>query len=417
MALWIFIRPARSSLSVYVSPLGIYIIETTPQPESVKATNDEIDAANSLTLPPIHKPVVTHNIALVVLTVIALIFALEWAQVFVISLLVGIIFAYTLNPVVAWLEYIRIPRVISASIVMLAVVAILLMCTYALRGQMQNMVNQLPEAASKLSATVNHWKNGRFGNMQKVQTVANEIEKVTNQVTTPSGANKNARAYVVMAPPQFKLNDLLWTSSIGGLTFFGQASMVVFLTYFLLLSGDTFKRKLVRLAGPTLSRKKTMLHILDDINNSIQNYMFMLLITNILLGVLTWGAFTWLGLENAGVWAVVASVLHIVPYLGPAITAGAAGLAALIQFDSISLTLQVMGASLLIATIVGTLVTTWMTGRFAKMNTAAVFISLMFWTWLWGIWGMLLSIPIIVIIRAVSLHIEQLHPVAELLGD
>ena len=360
---------------------------------------------------------VTHNIALVVLTVIALIFALEWAQVFVISLLVGIIFAYTLNPVVTWLEYIRIPRVISASIVMLAVVTILLMCTYALRGQMQNMVNQLPEAASKLSATVNHWKNGRFGNMQKVQTVANEIEKVTNQVTAPSGANKNSRAYVVMAPPQFKLNDLLWTSSIGGLTFFGQASMVVFLTYFLLLSGDTFKRKLVRLAGPTLSRKKIMLHILDDINNSIQNYMFMLLITNILLGVLTWGAFTWLGLENAGVWAVVASVLHIVPYLGPAITAGAAGLAALIQFDSISVTLQVMGASLLIATIVGTLVTTWMTGRFAKMNTAAVFISLMFWTWLWGIWGMLLSIPIIVIIRAVSLHVEQLHPVAELLGD
>ena len=360
---------------------------------------------------------VTHNIALVVLTVIALIFALEWAQVFVISLLVGIIFAYTLNPVVTWLEYIRIPRVISASIVMLAVVTILLMCTYALRGQMQNMVNQLPEAASKLSATVNHWKNGRFGNMQKVQTVANEIEKVTNQVTAPSGANKNGRAYVVVAPPQFKLNDLLWTSSIGGLTFFGQASMVVFLTYFLLLSGDTFKRKLVRLAGPTLSRKKIMLHILDDINNSIQNYMFMLLITNILLGVLTWGAFTWLGLENAGVWAVVASVLHIVPYLGPAITAGAAGLAALIQFDSISVTLQVMGASLLIATIVGTLVTTWMTGRFAKMNTAAVFISLMFWTWLWGIWGMLLSIPIIVIIRAVSLHVEQLHPVAELLGD
>jgi len=144
--------------------------------------------------------------------------------------------------------------------------------------------------------------------------------------------------------------------------------------------------------------------------------MFMLLVTNALVGVLTWAAFTWLGLENAGAWAVAAGFLHIVPYFGPAITAGVTGMAAYIQFDSIAFALQVAGASLLIATLVGVLVTTWMTGRFAKMNTAAVFISLLFWTWLWGVWGMLLSIPIIVIVRVVAQHIEQLHPVAELLG-
>jgi predicted PurR-regulated permease PerM len=145
--------------------------------------------------------------------------------------------------------------------------------------------------------------------------------------------------------------------------------------------------------------------------------MFMLLVTNALVGILTWAAFTWLGLENAGAWAVAASLLHIIPYFGPVITAGATGMAAFIQFDSITPALQVAGASLVIATIIGILVTTWMTGRFAKMNTAAVFISLLFWTWLWGVWGMLLSIPLIVIVRVVSQHIEQLHPVAELLGD
>jgi predicted PurR-regulated permease PerM len=193
--------------------------------------------------------------------------------------------------------------------------------------------------------------------------------------------------------------------------------MVAFLTYFLLLSGDIFKRKLVRLAGPTLARRKITVHIMDDINSSIQNYMFMLLITNAMVGVLTWAVFSWLGLENAGAWAVAASVLHIIPYFGPAITAAITGMAAFIQFDSVSPALTVAGASLLIATLIGTLVTTWMTGRFAKMNTAAVFISLLFWTWLWGVWGMLLSIPIIVIVRVVSQHIEQLHPVAELLGE
>jgi predicted PurR-regulated permease PerM len=75
------------------------------------------------------------------------------------------------------------------------------------------------------------------------------------------------------------------------------------------------------------------------------------------------------------------------------------------------------GGSLAIATVVGTLVATWMTGRIANMNSAAVFISLMFWGWLWGIWGMLLSVPIVVIAKVVSQHVEQLHPIAELLGD
>jgi predicted PurR-regulated permease PerM len=95
----------------------------------------------------------------------------------------------------------------------------------------------------------------------------------------------------------------------------------------------------------------------------------------------------------------------------------ATAMAAFIQFDSLAMAVLVGGASLGIATVVGTLVTTWMTGRIANMNSAAVFISLMFWSWLWGIWGMLLSIPIIVIIKVVSQHVDQLHPIAEMLGD
>ena len=365
-----------------------------------------------------HEITVMHNMPLVMLAVIALTFALNWAQSFVISLLLGILFAYTLNPLVVWLERIKIPRIIGASIVMLSVITVVLLSTYALRGQMQTIVNQLPIAASKLSSITNEWRHDKLGNMQKVQNAADAIERATTQATaTTSSTNKRAPTIVVMAPPALKLNHWLWSGWVGLLTFFGQAIMVAFLTYFLLLSGDTFKRKLVRLTGPTLTRKKITVHILDDINTSIQNYMFMLLLTNVMVGLLSWAAFTWLGLENAGAWAVLAGLLHIIPYFGPAITAGATGMAAFMQFDTVSSALQTAGASLLIATIIGTLVTTWMTGKFAKMNTSAVFISLLFWTWLWGVWGMLLSIPIIVIVRAVSQHIEQLHPVAELLGE
>ena len=390
-----------------------------PLPESIKAAENAINTSEThdLTLPPAHETVATHNMALTMLAVIALIFALDWAQIFVISILLGILFAYTLNPLVAWLELIKIPRVLGATLVMLTVVSMGLLCTYALRGEMQTILDQLPKAASKLSSATSHLQRGQLSNMQKVQIAANEIEKATNQVGATPEANKRLKTYVVVDPSPFKLSSLLWSGWTGLLTFFGQAVMVAFLTYFLLLSGDTFKRKLVRLAGPTLTRRKITVHILDDINNSIQSYMFMLLITNAMVGIFTWAAFSWLGLENAGAWAAAASLLHIIPYFGPVITASVTGMAAFIQFDSISSALQVAGASLLIATIIGILVTTWMTGRFAKMNTAAVFISLLFWTWLWGIWGMLLSIPIIVIVRVVSQHIEPLHPLAELLGD
>ena len=145
--------------------------------------------------------------------------------------------------------------------------------------------------------------------------------------------------------------------------------------------------------------------------------MFMMLVTNVMVGVLMWIAFRVLGLENAGAWAVAAGFMHIVPYFGPVAIAVVTGVAAYMQFDSVFMALVVAGTSMVIATFVGIFITTWMTGRIAKMNSVAVFVSLLFFAWLWGIWGMLLGIPIIVIVKVVCEHIEQLQPVAELLGE
>ena len=97
-------------------------------------------------------PVNARGAALGILAMLALVFALKWAQNFAISLLVGILLSYTLNPLVVWLERIKVPRIVGASMVMLAVVCALGLGTYSLRGQMQTIVAQLPEAASKLSA-------------------------------------------------------------------------------------------------------------------------------------------------------------------------------------------------------------------------------------------------------------------------
>jgi predicted PurR-regulated permease PerM len=398
-------------------------------PTAVAAAIDTADAARPVeepvvtadaslaTLPATRMPVDARGLTLGILAALAALFALSWAQNFVVPLLLGIVIAYTLSPLVNWLEAIKIPRVAGTVIVMASVIGALALGTYSLRGQMQTIIEQLPVAASKFATGIARLQIGQVGNMQKMQSAATQVEKAATQAVGGTAASLQPATHVIVDPPTFKLGNYLWQSSMGALGAMGQAAMVVFLVFFLLLGGDTFKRKLVRLTGPSLSKRKITVNILDDINASIQKYMLMLLATNLLVALLSWIAFRWIGLENAGAWAVAAGLLHIVPYLGPGITAAATGMAAFTQFDSFAMALLVAGASLAIATIVGTFVTTWMVGRIASMNSAAVFISLLFWGWLWGVWGMLLSIPIIVIVKVVSQHVEQLQPVAELLGE
>ena len=373
--------------------------------------------ASAVSPSAIQLPKVGHGLALTILASVAVIFALEWAQSLVISLLLGILFAYTLNPLVVWLEWSKIPRWAGASIVMTAVVAALVLGSYALRSQAQTILDQLPAAVSQLSTGLASLREGKDSTMQRMQTAAGELEKATSQAVGVASTPKQRTTRVVIDTPGFQLGDFLWSGSLGAAGMVGQATMVVFLTYFLLLSGDTYKRKLVRLTGPSLANRKNTVHLLDDINASIQRYMFMLLLTNLLVGVLTWIALRWIGLDNAGAWGAAAGLLHVIPYFGPAITAGVVGMAAFMQFDALSPALLVAGASLCIATLVGTFITTWLTGRIARMNTAAVFVSLLFWTWLWGVWGMLLSMPITVLLKVVSQHVEPLAPIAELLGD
>jgi predicted PurR-regulated permease PerM len=321
------------------------------------------------------------------------------------------------NPLVNRFEAIRVPRVAGTVIVMMSIIGALTFGTYSLRGQMQTIVAQLPVAAVTLTTGLARLRISQTGNLRTMQNAAAELEKATTQESTGSVPQRHPATHVIVDQPAFKLDNFLWKNSMGALGLMGQGAMIAFLVFFLLLGGDTFKRKLVRVTGPSLSKRKITVRILDDINDSIQKFMLMLLTTNLAVALLTWMAFRWIGLENAGAWGAAAGLLHIVPYLGLGVTALAAGMAAFMQFQSLPMALLVAGSSVAIATLIGTFVTTWMTGRIAHLNSAAVFISLLFWGWLWGIWGMLLSIPIIVIVKVVSQHVEQLHPLAELLGD
>jgi predicted PurR-regulated permease PerM len=360
-------------------------------------------------------PTGARSLALLIVTTVVVVFALQWAEKFFIPLLLGIIIAYTLNPLVVWLERVKIPRVVGTIIVMLAVVCGSAFVTISLRDQVQTILDQLPEAASKLSVALHSMREGQPNTMQKVQAAAREIDKATSQGADIYSTPKQPETHIVIDQPAFKLDDFLMAGSMGVFGFISQSIVVLMLVFFLLLAGDSFKRKLVRLTGPSLSDRKITVHILDDINVSIQHYMLTLLVANVLLALVTWVAFRWIGLENAGGWAIAAGVLNIIPYLGSALIAVATGMVGFMQFESFWMAMVVSGSSLAISTLVGLPVVTWMTGKMAKMNAVAVFISLLFWGWLWGVSGLLLAIPILGIMNVVTQHIEELQPVAELL--
>jgi predicted PurR-regulated permease PerM len=364
-----------------------------------------------------HTPTNIRNLSLVILATVAVVFALQWAQKFLIPLFLGVFIAYTLNPLVVWLERIHISRLLGSCVVMIALVVGLGQAGYSLRDEFQSILQRIPVAAHQLSQVIVKTQVGQRSTLQKMQVAATELEKAAGQATGSRVDVKRPIDMVVVTPPALSLNQWLWEGSMGAMGFIAETILILLLVFFLLLSGGKFKRKLVNLVGPSVANQQIAVHILSDINTSIQGYMFMLLVTNTLMAILMWVAFRWIGLENAGAWAVAGGLLHIIPYFGPLIIAIATGLNAFVQFESLPMMLLVAATTLGIATLIGTFVTTWMTGKIARMNAAAVFIMLLFWGWLWGVWGLLLGIPITVIIKVIAKHIDGMQPVTELLGD
>jgi predicted PurR-regulated permease PerM len=361
-------------------------------------------------------PTDSRSTAEIILATVAAIFALYSAQRFFIPLFLGLLLAITVNPLVSFFERLKIPRVVGTTLVMVALLLVMAAATASLRTQVEKILDQVPDAAAKLSAAVREMAS-QPNAMLKVHAAAQELEKATNQAANGQPPAQKPPTRVVVEEQKSKLVNWLWTGSLGMFGLIGDTVMLLLLVVFLLLSGDTFKRKLMRISGPSLSKRKITAAIVDDIDRSIQNYMLTLLLANILLGILTWGAFRLIGLENAGAWAVAAGVLHFIPYLGPAVTALATGMAAFMQFESFSMAAVVSFSSLAIATLVGVVLVTWMSGRISKMNTTVVFVALLFWGWLWGVWGLLFAIPIMGMVKVFAERIEDLQPLAELLSE
>jgi len=398
----------------------------------------------------LHMPVDVRSLSLIVLTVLASIYALHWAQAILVPILLGVMFSYALTPLVDSLQRWRVPRAVGAGAVVSVIVLLIGWGGWALADDASALIETLPEVAHKVRQGLEGQARKPKGSpIDKVQQAATELEQaaqaaasaasaasaaiasaptaqaarqragtttVTTTTTTPLPAPVAGVTRVVVERPAFNVRDYLWSGTLGLFAFFGQTLVVVFVTLFLLASGDTFRRKMVKLAGPRLSQKKITIQALDEVTQQIQRYLLVQLATSVIVGVASGLAFYALGLNNAATWGVAAGITNLVPYIGALLVGVGSAVVGFIQFDSIDNAFFIGAASFAIHAVVGNLLTPWMTGRASRMSPFAVFVGVLAFGWLWGAVGLILGTPILMVVKAVCDRVDELKPVGEFLG-
>ena len=219
----------------------------------------------------------------------------------------------------------------------------------------------------------------------------------------PQHADLDVRSYVV-------------SGTLGVAAFLGQTAVTFFVALFLLASGNSFRRKMVKLAGPTLRQKKVTIEMLDEITEQIQRYLLVQVGLSVIVGVVTWAVFMAIGLRQSAAWGVVAGVTNLIPYVGAVAVGVGSALVALLQFGTLDMALLVGGSSFAIHSVIGNLLTPWWMGRASRMSAVAVFIAVLGFGWLWGVAGLLLGVPILLAVKSVCDRVDDLKSIGELLS-
>lgn len=382
-----------------------------------EAERQRTESADVQESPPviIQMPVDVRNLALTVIAVLATVLVLQLMQSVLIPIVLGILISYALSPLVKGLSRIYIPRALGAFIALSLLVGLLGFGVWAFSDDAMAIVRDVPTTARSIRAKISAARNRPSDSaLQQVQEAAKEIDKAVVESADPPPSKVQQ---VEIVDPGFRATDYLRMGGAGLLGFGGQFAIILFLVFFLLVTDDLYKRKLVKIAGPTLTKKKVTVQILDEINRQIESFIKVQVLTSAIVGAATATVLWWFGVSHFVVWGLLAGIFNSVPYLGPIIVSGSLAVVAYMQFDDVARALYVASAAMVITSLEGFLLTPALMGRAAQMNPVAIFIGLLFWSWVWGVWGTILAVPMLMMLKAVCDHVEDLQPVGELLGE
>jgi len=352
---------------------------------------------------------------MIVLTAAAVVMVLRLGAPVFGPLALSILLAYVLDPMVGALIRVRVPRVLAAVIVY-AVLALAAWTAFATTARQINMfVGDLPRSISELRSHLtgpDHAARRNEGLWFHITHAADELQRT---LSGGIGRKSDVRRVVPVGHP-FDVRQATLNATNRLLSTGSQLTLVAFLTFLLLATGDLYKRKIVKIAGRRWEDRRVTIDVIQTIDTQIQRYLVIRLLISVLVAGLTAAGLFWLEVSHAIVWGAIAGLLNVVPFVGPAVACSLITLAALFQFQSIEMTAAAALVSVGVAALEGNLITPWLTSRAGELNTVAVFVAVLFWGWLWDVWGLLIAIPITVAIKAAADHIEPLQPIGELLA-
>jgi predicted PurR-regulated permease PerM len=355
----------------------------------------------------------SHVAAWLLVAATTILFVRYAGEVIVPFVLSGLLF-YALDPAVDALQRWRVPRWLGALLVLGVVIGAAGAGAYALRDNVAKIVADLPDGARRLRALS---ASAGPSTMDSLRRATEEIDRTAAAAAGPTPLTDRGVVRVRVEEPPVRTANYLWSGSMGLISLASYLTLVCFLAYFLLVADDLFKRKLVRHASATLAGKKITVTVLEAIGRQIENFILVQIFTSAVVGVVTALALWMLGLNNAAVWGIMAGILNSVPYFGPFIVTCGLAVLAFLQFGTISAVASIAGIALLITTLEGWFLTPMLLGRAAQMNRVAIFAGLLFWTWMWGVWGTLLAVPMMMVAKAICDHVEDFAPAADFLGE
>lgn len=401
---------------------------------------------------PVDRPTYGIPIALWTLAVIASLFFLRSAATLLIPIVIGVLLSYAFEPVVAWMARHRVPRLAGASLILVLILGASTWGVYALREEMAAAVEALPQLAQRARSLMESSSNS--GAAASIKQAADVLQGDDDALVSDSGNASSPRPSNTTGGPTALGADSrtgqraaetsaeaagpspqplpeaagesgdaapagmlgMAQTAVGSLfAFAGHLAVILFLLFFLLLSGHHVRDRIVEISGDR-DHRRLAARIMDDINAQIQRFLLVRLVTAGVVGLATWGVLAWMGVQNAAVWGILAGVFNSIPYFGPVIVSGGLLAVGLVQGTGVVQALQMSGAALVITALEGWFLTPPLMGKAERMSVLVVFLGLLLWTWIWGAWGTILAVPMLVVLKSVADHVERLKPLGRLMA-
>lgn len=359
---------------------------------------------------------VSSSTATKVIAALAVIAALWWGQRFLIPIVAGLMLAMLVMPVTVrltgWLH-----SAAAAAILALAVVTgAMAVSAVAFGNQLVRVVERAPDMISMVAQQLTQRDPNADSVLTRARGALQELDRAADHMVAGKPLSRPGRraAAAAHAASAAAPNNSITTgatvvmrdTAVSGsnvlLGFFGNLTVIFFIAFFVLTGGKLLTEKFLGLWSYRADVHAHAQRALLECARQIRIYCGVLIVTNIVIGAAVWIAFSLAGLPDAAGWGAAAAVLHLVPYLGMALLVTLGSAEAFLVHETIAAALGMGGLLMVLSTVIGTFVTFWLQGRAAKMNPAAMFIGLVFWGVLWGIWGLFLGPALVVLLKVAA---------------